>query len=254
MAENTGSGGSRPLIVRSIAARPGAGLRLPVGTPINNRRKLDRVALTSSANSAARRLDRGGAQGPTSTPAARIGQRVLGGRHQGQPGAGALGFRRLEHLGVAVEGVEGRGQLSGERGDALGLLEGCRILDDLREAHDLACQAAFCRAADRAPDRGGRLEPGLVCPAQDRGDPGMGVLDVVDRVLARLLLGQLDVEVDSEVGARDAKNQRAASTPTSSRSWSRVMNVPARLLIETSTPSTTKRTQAIRSIRTASRS
>ena len=56
----------------------------------------------------------------------------------------------------------------------------------------------------------------------------------------------------SVVAAREAKNQRAASTPTSASSSSRVMNSPARLLIETSTPSRTNRTQAYSSIWTAS--
>ena len=55
----------------------------------------------------------------------------------------------------------------------------------------------------------------------------------------------------AELGPREAKNQRAASTPISASSSSRVMNVPARLLIEISSPSRTKRTQATRSIRTA---
>ena len=50
---------------------------------------------------------------------------------------------------------------------------------------------------------------------------------------------------------RAAMNQRAASTPISSSSSSSVMNSPARLDIETSWPSRTKRTQAISSISTA---
>ena len=57
-----------------------------------------------------------------------------------------------------------------------------------------------------------------------------------------------------ELGARAANDQRAASTPTSASSSSRVMNSPARLLMDTSWPSRTKRTQATRSIWTASMS
>src|ERR1035437_9157501 len=54
--------------------------------------------------------------------------------------------------------------------------------------------------------------------------------------------------------AREAKNQRAASTPISLSSSSRVMNSPVRLDIGTSLPSRTKRTQAVRIIWTWSRS
>ena len=50
---------------------------------------------------------------------------------------------------------------------------------------------------------GRRRQPGLRRLAQDRRDPRVGVLDVVDGVLGRLLLGELDVEVDLHVrGAR----------------------------------------------------
>jgi hypothetical protein len=44
-------------------------------------------------------------------------------------------------------------------------------------------------------------QAGLGRLAQDRGDPGVRVLDVIDGVVARLLLGQLDVEVDAGRGA-----------------------------------------------------
>ena len=55
------------------------------------------------------------------------------------------------------------------------------------------------------------------------------------------------------VFAREAKNQRAASMPTSSSSSSSVMNWPVRLLIGTSTPSRMKRTQLYSDIWTWSR-
>ena len=47
------------------------------------------------------------------------------------------------------------------------------------------------------------------------------------------------------VGAREPKNQRAASAPISASSSSRLTNSPARLLMPMSSPSRTKRTQAI---------
>ncbi len=56
-----------------------------------------------------------------------------------------------------------------------------------------------------------------------------------------------------DVCPRAAKNQRAASTPTSASSSSSVMNSPERFDIETSTPSRTNRTQAMRIICDASR-
>ena len=54
------------------------------------------------------------------------------------------------------------------------------------------------------------------------------------------------------VALREAKYQRAASTPISSSSSSSVMNVPARFDMLISTPSRTNRTQATRSISTDS--
>ena len=81
----------------------------------------------------------------------------------------------------------------------------------------------------------------------------MGVLDVVDGVLVRLLSSRARCRSRSTTSrARDAKYQRAASTPTSASSSSSVMNSPARFDIDTSTPSRTKRTHEYRSTWTAS--
>ncbi len=56
------------------------------------------------------------------------------------------------------------------------------------------------------------------------------------------------------VNARELKYQRAPSVPTSFSSSSSVMNSPERLLIGISTPSRTKRTQAMSGQRTLSAS
>ena len=75
------------------------------------------------------------------------------------------------------------------------------VLDDLRKSDDLAGEGRF--GSDQPTldiVRGG--EVCLRSLAQDRCDPGMGILDVVDRVLGGLLLCELDVEVD--LGGRGA--------------------------------------------------
>ncbi len=83
----------------------------------------------------------------------------------------------------------------------MGLLCGDGVLDDLGEAGDRASQRRFGLAREPPDHARRRCEPRLGRLPQDRGDPGVGVLDVVDRVLVRLLLGQLDVEVDGGRGS-----------------------------------------------------
>jgi hypothetical protein len=79
----------------------------------------------------------------------------------------------------------------------VGLLGSRGVLDDLGEADDGPRQGGLRPAAELSLDAGGRRETDIGGPAEDRRDPGVGVLDVVDGVVGRLLLGQLDVEVDA---------------------------------------------------------
>jgi hypothetical protein len=102
---------------------------------------------------------------------------------------------------VAIEGVELRRELGREGGDAVRLLGRCRVLDDLREADDRPRQGRLGRTRQVTRDGARRRQAGVGRLAQDRRDPGVGVLDVIDRVLVRLLLGQLDVEVDPRAWA-----------------------------------------------------
>ena len=77
--------------------------------------------------------------------------------------------------------------------------------------------------------------PGLLI---NRTDPRMGILDIINWVLA----GLLDRQVEVEIGSRRLKWNRAASTGTSSNSVVRVMALPERLLSLTTSPSRTSRT------------
>jgi hypothetical protein len=96
----------------------------------------------------------------------------------------------------------------GVGGEPLGLLGPGGVRHDLGQADDLAREGGVGRVAEQAVDRRGRPEADLGRLAEDRGDPGVGVLDVVDRVLGRLALGELDVEVDVKV--RAARPERPA--------------------------------------------
>ena len=110
------------------------------------------------------------------------------------------GASGIDHPRVAVEGVERGRDLGRVRGDPLGLLGRHGVLDDLGQADDGPGERRLGPVAERARDRGRRRQAGVGRLAQDRGDPGVGVLDVVDRVLVRLLLRELDVEVDGGRG------------------------------------------------------
>ena len=85
------------------------------------------------------------------------------------------------------------------------LLARGRVLDDIGQTHDLAHKLCLGLPGEDPGEQAGEarivgrrsLHPSIGCLAQDRGDSSVGVLDVVDRVLVRLLLGQLDVEVDA---------------------------------------------------------
>ena len=106
-----------------------------------------------------------------------------------------------DHLAVAVEGVEvggDRGRVGADpvRGAARGRL--ADLVGELEQALDqrlLGRLQRRARASASPAAAGGRLArvPGL---AQDAGDPGVRVLDVVDGVVAGLAAGQLEVEVD----------------------------------------------------------
>ena len=72
------------------------------------------------------------------------------------------------------------------------------VLDDLGETDDPTRQRGLGRAGERALDARRQVDrPASDRLAQDRRDARVRVLDVVDGVLAGLLLCQLDVEVDA---------------------------------------------------------
>ena len=118
----------------------------------------------------------------------------------------------------------------------MGLLRARGVLDDLRQPEHLTRQAAarpgHRRAHRASEDRPGETRFGRL--AQDRADPGVRVLHVVHRVLADCFWPARCRSRCGVLGAREANDQRAASTPTSSSSSSSVMNSPERLLIGTS--------------------
>ena len=148
-----------------------------------------------------RRLHRLG-RGDPQQRRARWRASILRRAREREPRRRALRLVRVDDPRVAVEGVELRRQLGRVGGDAVRLLGRDRVLDDLREAGRSPGRARASGApASSARDRRRRRQPGVGGLAQDRGDPGVRVLDVVDRVLGRLLLGQLDVEVDPVVAA-----------------------------------------------------
>ena len=129
-----------------------------------------------------------------------VRERDLGCLDQRQSGARALGLVRIHDPGVAVEGVERRGEIGRERGDALRLAGRCGVLDDLRQPDEGTSEQAFGRSREPARDGVSAPDAGPGRLAEDRRDPGVGVLDVVDGVLVRLLLGELDVEIDAARG------------------------------------------------------
>src|SRR5215831_9642834 len=104
----------------------------------------------------------------------------------------------FEHAVLRVEPVEVVGDADRIDRDRLGPPPfRCfrRVHRKLREALD---QVAFL-GRERGFRRGGNR--GRAGPAQDPGDPGMRVLDVIDRVLLGPLGRQVDVDVDRLVGA-----------------------------------------------------
>ena len=138
------------------------------------------------------RLGRGDPEQPE-----RVRERDLRRARQREPRRRALRLGRVDDPRVAVEGVERRRQLGRVGGDALRLLGRDRVLDDLGNRATARASAASGAPPSAPATAAAGVEPGLGRLAQDRGDPGVGVLDVVDRVLVRLLLGELDVEVDA---------------------------------------------------------
>ena len=86
-----------------------------------------------------------------------------------------LGSAGVDHLRVAVEGMERRRQLGRVGGDPLRLLGRGRVLDDLGQADDLADQAGL-RAVGRASDapiaRPARARPRLPCAGSRRSGRG----------------------------------------------------------------------------------
>jgi hypothetical protein len=78
--------------------------------------------------------------------------------------------------------------------------------------------------------------------AQHRGDPGVRVLDVEDRVVVGLPAPQVQVEVDLLVDRGRGQRVAGGVAPTASTRSSSRTTVPARLLIRTGSPSRTRLT------------
>ena len=107
-----------------------------------------------------------------------------------------------EHLVVVVEAVEVVGDADRVGRDRMRRAPLGRLGDDLRELGEPLDEVALLRRErrERCPTAGYRA----VRVAQDAGDAGVRVLHVVDRVLLRLLRGEVDVDLDRlVVTARD---------------------------------------------------
>ena len=138
-----------------------------------------------------------GAEMPSS--AERVGQGQARRVHQPEARRRRGRIGDIDDVSVAVEGVERRGQLGRVGRDACVSSARGRVLDDLGQPQDDPWPGPGApRRGERSRSMSaGRHQARLGRLAQDRGDASVGVLDVVDRVLGRLLLGQLDVEVDA---------------------------------------------------------
>ena len=217
---------------RARAARP-AGSSSAATTPT-----LGKVAerpgprRLSPAPRAARYID-SGAEIP-SRPSA-LAQRDLRRSSEREARRRPLGLVRVDDPRVAVEGVERRRELGRVGGDALRLLGRDRVLDDLGKPDDRPGQRRLGRIRRACPRRrppapARRRRPCAGSTRSGRARTGRSrrgsrsTASWPARCRSRCAV----------VAAREAKNQRAASTPTSASSSSSVMNSPARLLIEIS--------------------
>src|SRR4029453_5976217 len=112
-----------------------------------------------------------------------VGQDLAGGVDQPPAGAGQ-GVVVAEDPALGVEAVEGGGQVLGVAGQAVGGALDGRHQHQLLEGGQAAQQGGLHRVAEQPQvgllERQGR-EPRLAALAQDAGDAGVGVLDVVDR-------------------------------------------------------------------------
>ena len=133
-----------------------------------------------------------------------------------------------------VEAVKVVGEPDRVDGDRVRAAPLGRLADDSRELGEALDELALL-GGERQPRR--RIERGgLGRLAEDAADPRVDVLDVVDRVLARPLDGEVDVDLDRLVVAAVDRNQRAKSTPTSSRNSSRKTTSPRRFDIFACSP------------------
>ena len=227
---------------------PGDGRHDPLGRRRKGRRDASKVAGRRL------RLARPGRVRPAASPTSSRARRSRGapsafasvtcvGLGEREPRGRSLGLVRVDDPRVAIEPVERRRELGRVGGDAVRLLGGDGVLDDFGEADDGPRQRGLGRAGERAR----RRRP----PATARRPPPCaGSTRSARARTARSRRGSRSTASWParcrsrwrSCAPREAKNQRAASTPTSASSSSSVMNSPARLLIETSTPSRTKRT------------
>ncbi len=99
---------------------------------------------------------------------------------------------------LVVEAVERVGDLDRVVGQRVRATPLGRLGDDGRELGEPLDQFALLRRKRSSYQAGTWLGGGV---AEDAGDPGMGVLDVVDRVLLGLLGGEVEVYLDRLVVA-----------------------------------------------------
>ena len=170
-----------------------------------------------------------------------------------RPRAPALG---ADHLAVAIEGVEvggGRRRVGAEpvRGAALGrrrdLAPGARAAGGpapARRGSAAAPSAASARAAAAIASLA-RRTPSSAGLAQDARDPRVRVLDVVDGVVLRCERASSRSRSIAVSWLRWSMKKRAASTPMSSISSSRVTNSPLRFDIRARSPPSTMLTSCM---------
>jgi hypothetical protein len=133
-------------------------------------------------------------------PAAQAGlQHLAGGGDQGQ--AGTLEFVVVhQELAGHVEAVQVGGQILEVVGDQVGGQVAGGVGDGFREFGDAAQQRQFLGML-QAPAIGlGQVGFGAAPGVQHAAYPGVGVLDVIDRVVVALGLGQVQVEIQVLVG------------------------------------------------------
>ena len=132
----------------------------------------------------------------------RARQSALCGHAERQPRLLETRLGGADHLAVTVEGVKvrrRRGSVGAEpmrraAGIAAASTSAGNSSRRLIRSRS-ACSSTGAPAA-AGLSTGSRARPGL---AEDAGETGMGVLDVIDRIVLRLALGEIEIEVEGRV-------------------------------------------------------